>query len=143
VTYICIQHSQQKLRDDPHLFGSVPTIIRNKGTYRICARIQFVQESLVPSVDTVFEHLFDSCKQPLFSFTTSRELKIHQAQKFFGFMVFNKGGSGASSSDGKSVSGRLGACIFISGPNERNNERLNGFEELEIVSHVPFENDKL
>jgi hypothetical protein len=77
VTYICIQHSQQKLRDDSHLFGSVPTIICNKGTYRICASIQFVQESLVPGVDTVFEHLFDSRKQPLFSFTTSRELKIH------------------------------------------------------------------
>jgi hypothetical protein len=130
VTYICIQHSQQKLGDDPHLFSSVPTISSNRETYRICASIQFVQESLVPSVDTVFEHLFDSCKQPLFSFTTSGELKVHQAQKFFGFMVFNKGGSGASSSDGKSVSCRLGACIFISGPNEGNNERLNSFEEL-------------
>ena len=138
VTYICIQHSQQKLRDDSHLFGSVPTIICNKGTYRICASIQFVQESLVPGVDTVFEHLFDSRKQPLFSFTTSRELKIHQAQKFFGFMVFNKGGSGASSSDGKSVSCRLGACIFISGPNEGNNERLNGFEELRLSAMCPL-----
>lgn len=49
-------------------------------------------------------------------------------------MVFYKGGTGSSSWNGKSMTCGLGAGVFISRPDERDNQRLNGFKELRNVS---------
>lgn len=89
---------------------------------------------MIPSIDTVFEKLLNCGKQSLFPSPISREFKFYKTDEFLGLMIFNKGGTGSSSRDGKSVSCWLCACVFISRLDEGDDEGLNSFEQLRSIS---------
>lgn len=107
-----------------------------QSTHSIRVRVELIQESLVPGVDTVLHDRLHERQELLFatSVIIDRQLFLQYAFQLLWWVVLDERGPWASAFDFQTMAGVLCFGIFICGCDEWNDEALYGCEELIVMS---------
>jgi len=112
-TYIRVQHSKQQLTHNAHGIG---------------ARIQLIQEALVPRIHTVLQYLGHNLQQTLLSRALFAELEllVQQGFQLLGGMMLDECRARPTTALGEV----FGGSSLVSSGNEGNDQVLDGIKEL-------------